>query len=86
MYSDWLCSLLDIELLQLKQKNKSLKPELIQLQKDLQLVLTSHNIKLEFCTLPVPFEVESKRLKVNNQGLTSSQKRALWQTLWQQLP
>lgn len=86
MHTDWLYSLFDIELLQLKQKHKSLEPELIQLKNDLQLVLASHNIKLEFCTLPVPFEVESKRLTVNNQGLTSSQKRALWQTLWQQLP
>ncbi|MDE3272891.1 hypothetical protein [Pseudoalteromonas sp. G4] len=85
MNSDWLCSLFDIELLQLKQKKKPLEPELIELKKDLQLVFTSHDIKLEFCTLSVPFEVESKRLKVNNQGLTSSQKRALWQTIWQQL-
>lgn len=85
MHSNWLCSLFDIELLQLKQMNESLEPELIQLQKDLQLVLTSHKIKLEFCSLAVPFEVENSRLKVNNQRLTSSQKRALWQTLWQQI-
>lgn len=85
MHSDWLCSLFDIELLLLKQKKNSLEAELIELKKDLQLVLTSHNIKLEFCTLSVPFEVESTRLKVNKQGLTSSQKRALWQTLWQHI-
>ena len=82
MHTNWLCSLFDIELLQLKQKNDSQKSLPSQLQNDLNFVLASNDIKVELCALNVPFKVERSRIKVNNQGLTSAEKRALWQTLW----
>ncbi len=85
MVTNWLATLFDIELLQLKQSDKLIQQNNAQLQIDLNLMLESAGFKLVFIDLNVPFEISAGLVKVNNLGLTGEQKKALWHTLWQQI-
>ncbi|WP_394228154.1 hypothetical protein [Pseudoalteromonas spongiae] len=85
MVTNWLATLFDIELLQLKQSDDLTQQNNAQLQIDLNLMLESAGFKLVFTDLNMPFEISAGLVKVSNLGLTGEQKKALWHTLWQQI-